>query len=498
MPISKEKNINWYRQETESTPYFVYQACRGCLHWFKDPKNIYWYSFFDTARAYLGKEKLRVLAEKYLAQEKKQPGSFRKMFAHWNKVVKSKNEKIFGEIEKIDLKTTSDLTLIRLNTKLAKQLFFMWTQFFVDIYDLDAESLVKREIVREGVKLSEQEINILMSQEKPLTHQRAERDLLEIVEMVKKVSGAINVFSYISAPENLHRLNLLPTIKKEIENYQRKYFWMYNSWAYCRNITQFEIVDNIKQILVGPRLVSNELKGLINFEKEIVKQKDKILRKSKASSWMRQLFAFFAVLSFWRDERKVQMQRANHYLEFLGREIARRSNLSWDEVRQCDPLSITQLPVTNSLIKKNIKLMKERPIMQWRDKKVVHLSKTESRRTEKMIEDSINSAVSEIRGMIACPGKVEGEVVVINKKEEFSKMQPGKILVTVMTRPEFVPLMKKAIGIITDEGGITSHAAVISRELKVPCIIGTQVATKKLKDGDKVFLNVDHGIVILK
>ena len=64
-----------------------------------------------------------------------------------------------------------------------------------------------------------------------------------------------------------------------------------------------------------------------------------------------------------------------------------------------------------------------------------------------------------------------------------------------MTRPEYVPLMKKATAIITDEGGITSHASIVSRELKIPCIVGTKIATKILKDGDLIEINADIGIV---
>lgn len=66
---------------------------------------------------------------------------------------------------------------------------------------------------------------------------------------------------------------------------------------------------------------------------------------------------------------------------------------------------------------------------------------------------------------------------------------------TSMTRPEFVPLMKKAAAIITDEGGITCHAAIVSRELNIPCIIGTRIATKVLKDGDYIEVDADNGIV---
>ena len=73
--------------------------------------------------------------------------------------------------------------------------------------------------------------------------------------------------------------------------------------------------------------------------------------------------------------------------------------------------------------------------------------------------------------------------------------QDGDILVTGMTRPEFVPLMKKASAIITDEGGLTCHAAIISRELNIPCIIGTKIATQVLQDGDMVEVDADKGII---
>lgn len=107
--------------------------------------------------------------------------------------------------------------------------------------------------------------------------------------------------------------------------------------------------------------------------------------------------------------------------------------------------------------------------------------------------------VSEIKGNIGAPGKINGKVRVIIDMNKGNDFKDGEILVTGMTRPEFVPLMKKAIAIITDEGGITCHAAIVSRELKKPCIIGTKIATQILKDGDLVEVDADKGIVkILK
>ena len=100
-----------------------------------------------------------------------------------------------------------------------------------------------------------------------------------------------------------------------------------------------------------------------------------------------------------------------------------------------------------------------------------------------------------LQGRTAYGGRVEGNVNVVIKTSEFFKFQEGDILVTHMTTPKFTPIIKKAKGIITDEGGITCHAAIVARELKIPCVVGVKSATKKLKDGVKVVLNGDTGEV---
>lgn len=103
--------------------------------------------------------------------------------------------------------------------------------------------------------------------------------------------------------------------------------------------------------------------------------------------------------------------------------------------------------------------------------------------------------VNMIRGQSGFKGIVKGRVRIVLNVNSDHGFESGEILVAGMTRPEYVPLMKKAAGIITDEGGITCHAAIVSRELKIPCVIGTKIATKVLKNGDMVELDADKGIV---
>lgn len=99
------------------------------------------------------------------------------------------------------------------------------------------------------------------------------------------------------------------------------------------------------------------------------------------------------------------------------------------------------------------------------------------------------------KGLGASPGMASGKVKIIKDTDELDKIHKGDILVTVMTTPDMVPAMKRANGIITDEGGVTCHAAIVSRELGIPCVVGTGEATRILKENSMVTLDGNKGII---
>ncbi len=105
--------------------------------------------------------------------------------------------------------------------------------------------------------------------------------------------------------------------------------------------------------------------------------------------------------------------------------------------------------------------------------------------------------VSIIHGKAGSKGIVTGSVQVISGSESIKKFVKGNILVTAYTAPEFVPIMKKAKAIITDTGGIMSHAAIVSRELGIPCVVGVKIATQVLNDGDRVEVDADRGVITI-
>lgn len=100
-----------------------------------------------------------------------------------------------------------------------------------------------------------------------------------------------------------------------------------------------------------------------------------------------------------------------------------------------------------------------------------------------------------IKGIGVSPGMASGKVRILLNVKEMSHFQPGDILVTEMTTPDWVPAMKIASAVVTNLGGKTCHAAIVSRELGVPCIVGTEKATKVLKDGDVVTVDGQKGMV---
>lgn len=114
----------------------------------------------------------------------------------------------------------------------------------------------------------------------------------------------------------------------------------------------------------------------------------------------------------------------------------------------------------------------------------------------RLIKDEIEDK-SKVKGQVAQPGKVTGKVKLVFGPQHNNKVEEGEILVSRATSPQLLPAMKRATAFVTDMGGITSHAAIVAREMKKPCVVGTKHATEIFSDGDTVEVNADEGTVKL-
>jgi pyruvate,water dikinase len=100
-----------------------------------------------------------------------------------------------------------------------------------------------------------------------------------------------------------------------------------------------------------------------------------------------------------------------------------------------------------------------------------------------------------ISGLGASPGIAHGKVRVLREPDEGGRLQAGEVLVAAMTSPDWVPTIRRAVALVTDSGGVTSHAAIVSRELRIPCVVGTRDATRLLRDGEVVTVDGARGRV---
>ncbi|MBU2545495.1 hypothetical protein KKC65_03555 [Patescibacteria group bacterium] len=175
-------------------------------------------------------------------------------------------------------------------------------------------------------------------------------------------------------------------------------------------------------------------------------------------------------------------------------DLGKKYNLSYDEVLLLGHKEIIRLN-NDGVLPENFKERENGFGVLLENKKMRIVIGQELKKMLQECQDKIDM-VSEFKGMVACKGgTIKGMVKIIEESKYISKIKKGDILVANETTPDYIIGMKTARAIITNQGGITSHAAITSRELNIPCIIGTKIATKVLKDGDLVEVDADKGIV---
>lgn len=256
----------------------------------------------------------------------------------------------------------------------------------------------------------------------------------------------------------------------------------------------------------------HRIEFFISRLKEYLKQKEILSNKRNVKSlpsWIKKdekiykLITFLQETSYVRNWRLETINKSICYIYPLLEELAFRMKLKYQEMICLNFDEIKKLffyPQNKKSFKRLIQQRKKGFGIVY-DKKfrvyVIAGKELEFARQyfHKKVLKYKKKLMDELKGISAQPGLVRGEVVVIRSANEFKKFKKNNILVTQMTTPDFVPILEKAAALITDIGGITCHAAIVSREMNKPCVIGTKIATKVLKDGDMVEVDANRGIV---
>lgn len=256
-----------------------------------------------------------------------------------------------------------------------------------------------------------------------------------------------------------------------IEKHAQKYFWLENNYAKTKVLGKEHFIKKYNQESYNKfeRVNKKQLLGKYGIAEELINVAEECI--------------------YWRDERKKYNLIGNHFLLLFLKEFSGRRKISFNDMKFILPPELENHDLTKIDKRKNGFLI----IMTAKSEEIFIGEKAFEMNKKMYPSDSTGKDF--LQGITACLGKTKGRVKVIMDESDFSKFKEKEILVTSMTRPEFVPLMKKAAGIVTDEGGITCHAAVVSRELKKPCLIATKTATKIFRDGDLVELDTEKGII---
>ena len=317
----------------------------------------------------------------------------------------------------------------------------------------------------------------------------------------------IEIFERLSAPEDFSffqkeelefmKIKLINNEKKqfeELKKHQKKYYWLRNSYGFTKVLG----VDFFKRELkkISKKDAKKKINQIKNYVNKIKQEKKRIIKKYNVSKEIVNIADKLAYCVWWQDFRKKFIFTGNHIITDLVKEIGKRKNISFKE------LSYYCLNEVVELLKKNKKVnVKERLkdfVTYYHEKgKVEYISgKKAAELAKPYIEIKIDPHLKEFRGIVVSKGKIiRGKARILLTPRNIDKMKKGDVLVAPMTSPDYVIAMRKASAIITDEGGMTSHAAIVSRELGIPCIVGTKIATKVLKDEDLVEVDADKGVV---
>ena len=276
-----------------------------------------------------------------------------------------------------------------------------------------------------------------------------------------------------------------------INKHLKKYSWIKSSYRGWKEYTLENLEESIKHILVDIKAPESIV--------AIKKRKLALFKRYKFTPEIIAIARLTEIFVKWQDERKeFTLTFATLYDRFL-REVAKRAGVDFNLLINSTSKDVVSLlsHKSNHNIIRQLKIRQNGCLYLVSRGKILRVmtAKKEVRKILDKIYKKSESKISEFKGMPASLGFARGRVKLVLSSSDNHKINSGDVMVTSMTRPEHLPAMKKAKAIITDDGGITCHAAIIARELGVPCIIGTIIATDVLKDGDLVEVNANIGLV---
>ncbi len=483
--IKLVKGKQWYHQRFDGSPMFLYCVAEAEIKpEARKPKGTeakMRVSFFTPDGKgdwYLDMADVKQGAKIIINLAKKDSQVSTKLLKAWHKDEKL-FERFFSEFDAVQLKKLSDQDLLALYNQYYQLFINRFTSSaIIDHFALGTDEYIAKMLRKEVVR-------------------------------VKKESEFTEIFSIATAPTRQSFINeaemkllalaLKPQISvKDLQNYQNNYFWIKNNYYQARVLTMAYFKKDIAVWKKSGVDLKAKYRQLNNAARINAQKKSLLFKKHKLSKLLRTLLKISNDFTWWQDERKKSTYLNIHMGNCILGEMAKRRGYNPEVMKYLLPTEVSSMFLKGMPSAPELRVRQKRSaFVVWPGGFYVATGKEVKSLHDLMFSFKSKDEIKDLRGLTASVGRVTGPVKVVNSSQEISKVKPGDILVAVMTRPDYIMGIKRAAAIVTNEGGITCHAAIVARELGIPCIIATKIATEVLKDGDLVEVNANHGVVTI-
>ncbi len=318
-------------------------------------------------------------------------------------------------------------------------------------------------------------------------------EIFQIMAAPTEISYSNKVDSELKKITDKAREQGIESVQDDIKEFSNNYFWFPYEYVGPGIWDQKTVISLVEKGIQESKTGHSSASGDSSAQEGCV-------QKYSLSERITELFKILQTLTLMSDDRKRYNSEICYYLNgVILNNLAKKLGISREDALYIDHEFLATYEENPTLFKQRLSQRLEMLVEVTEDSVYSWYEGKEDcgRYLESLdIYLKVDSNIREVKGQIAFKGKVVGKARVL-KTSHVTDFTEGDIIVTGMTTPDFVPLMKKALAVVTNEGGITCHAAIVSRELKIPCVIGTKIATQVFKDGDMIEVDANTGIVKL-
>ena len=427
---------------------------------------MYWCEDFDD---------LKRLGSFFLEKFLREQGYLKEVYQNWRKIA-DEFLKESKKLTEIDLTKRKDEELLQIHQKIYAINQKTVRGYLTDVMQGHLGGVITEKLLKyipeKGSKFNKY-FSILTS---PIVLSKASEEEIDILRIAKQ------------------SLQNKQGVSEMVKKHSKKYFWLGGNYL-GRDCFCEEHFKKRASALSSKSIekIESEIEKIKKGPSKVKAEKDKAIKELKLDEGFKEIIKTLEEINVFHDQRKEAIVAPIYYRRPLYGEIAKRLGIKREELVWLTPPEIGQALEKNKVDIAELKKRSQKLAFYCdREREIIATGQKADELFERLVK---REEVKEIGGTVASTGRVKGTVRIVKVVKDIGKVKKGDILVAGMTTPDYVPAMKRAVAIVTDEGGLTCHAAIVSRELGIPCIIGTKVATQVLKDGQLVEVNANHGVV---